>query len=157
MILLADHRGAGLERIQKVLEDAGRPTALTQSLRETREVLEGSVPQLVVLDPGTAQSFLLRRPALFAFAQGRPWTPSWADAEVGQAIATIAEAFPWLATISLSPGSARVHVEGPELGIRLGVRGDVDESELDRFQHALAVDALIIDRVDSLALRLTAA
>lgn len=113
--------------------------------------------QLVVLDPGTARSFLLRRPALFAFAQGRPWTPSWADAEVGQAIATIAEAFPWLATISLSPGSARVHVEGPELGIRLGVRGDVDESELDRFQHALAVDALIIDRVDSLALRLTAA
>ena len=51
MILLADHRGAGLERIQKVLEDAGRPATLTQSLRETREVLEKAQPQLVVLDP----------------------------------------------------------------------------------------------------------
>ena len=51
MILLADHRGAGLDRIQKVLEDAGRASTLTQSLRETREVLEDTQPQLVVLDP----------------------------------------------------------------------------------------------------------
>jgi len=51
MILLADHRGAGLERIHKVLEDAGRPTLFTQSLRETREALEKSNPELVVLDP----------------------------------------------------------------------------------------------------------
>jgi len=51
MILLADHRGAGLERIQKVLEDADRPSTLTQSLRETREVLAQTTPELVVLDP----------------------------------------------------------------------------------------------------------
>jgi diguanylate cyclase (GGDEF)-like protein len=51
MILLADHRGAGLDRIQKVLEDAGRASILTQSLRETREALEDTQPQLVVLDP----------------------------------------------------------------------------------------------------------
>ena len=44
MILLADHRGAGLERIQKALEDAGRPTLFTQNLRETREALEKSQP-----------------------------------------------------------------------------------------------------------------
>jgi diguanylate cyclase (GGDEF)-like protein len=51
MILLADHRGAGLERIQKVLQDASRPNTLTQNLRETRQVLEEEKPQLVVLDP----------------------------------------------------------------------------------------------------------
>lgn len=36
--------------------------------------------QLVVLDPGAESSFLLRRPAMFAFVQSQPWTPSWADA-----------------------------------------------------------------------------
>ena len=51
MILLADHRGAGLERIRQVLEDAGRSTTLTHSLRETREALEGAAPALIVLDP----------------------------------------------------------------------------------------------------------
>ena len=51
MILLADHRGAGLERIRQALEDAGRSIILTNSLRETREALEANVPALIVLDP----------------------------------------------------------------------------------------------------------
>ncbi|WP_240372927.1 SseB family protein [Brevibacterium zhoupengii] len=110
--------------------------------------------QLVVLDPGAETSFLLRRPAMFAFAQGQPWTPSWADAEVGQALVAIAEDFPWLAQISLSPGSARVHVEGPEVGIRLGVRSQVSAEEMKRFQLALAADETIVERVDSLALQI---
>lgn len=110
--------------------------------------------QLVVLDPGSPESFLLRRPAMFAFVQRQPWTPSWADAEVGQAIVGLAEAFPWLAQVSLSPGGARVHVEGPELGIRLGVRSQVTQDEIARFQQALAADPVVVEKVDSLALQL---
>ncbi|NJC56973.1 SseB family protein [Brevibacterium marinum] len=110
--------------------------------------------QLVVLDPGAASSFLLRRPAMFAFAQGLPWTPAWADAEVGRALVAIAEGFPWLAQVSLSPGSARVHVEGPEVGIRLGVRSQVPTEEMQRFQAALASDETIVEKVDSLAIQL---
>lgn len=110
--------------------------------------------QLVVLDPGAETSFLLRRPAMFAFVQGRPWTPAWADAEVGQALVAIAEQFPWVAQISLSPGSARVHVEGPEVGIRLGVRSQVPAEEMKRFQAALAADETIVEKVDSMALQL---
>ena len=112
--------------------------------------------QLVVLDPGTDRSFLLRRPALFAFAQGRPWTPAWADPTVAEAAVALAGQFPWLARISLSPGSARVHVEGPELGIRLGVTGQVPAEEVERFQQALGADPIIVERADSLALQLTA-
>ncbi|TSI16127.1 SseB family protein [Brevibacterium aurantiacum] len=110
--------------------------------------------QLVVLDPGAETSFLLRRPAMFAFVQGREWTPAWADAEVGQALVAIAEQFPWVAQISLSPGSARVHVEGPEVGIRLGVRSQVPAEEMKRFQAALAADETIVESVDSMALQL---
>lgn len=112
--------------------------------------------QLVVLDPGTDRSFLLRRPALFAFAQGRPWTPAWADPTVAEAAVALAGQFPWLARISLSPGSARVHVEGPELGIRLGVTDQVPAEEVERFQQALGADPIIVERADSLALQLTA-
>ncbi|EKU47048.1 SseB family protein [Brevibacterium casei] len=112
--------------------------------------------QLVVLDPGTDRSFLLRRPALFAFAQGRSWTPAWADPTVAEAAVALAGQFPWLARISLSPGSARVHVEGPELGIRLGVTGQVPAEEVERFQQALGADPIIVERADSLALQLTA-
>ena len=110
--------------------------------------------QLVVLDPGAETSFLLRRPAMFAFVQGRSWTPAWADAEVGRALVAIAEGFDWLTQISLSPGSARVHVEGPEVGIRLGVRSQVPAEEMQRFQAALASDETIVEKVDSLALQL---
>ncbi|MFF8892801.1 SseB family protein [Brevibacterium casei] len=112
--------------------------------------------QLVVLDPGTDRSFLLRRPALFAFAQGRSWTPAWADPTVAEAAVALAGQFPWLSRISLSPGSARVHVEGPELGIRLGVTGQVPAEEVERFQQALGADPIIVERADSLALQLTA-
>ena len=91
---------------------------------------------------------------MFAFVQSQPWTPSWADAEVGQALVAIAEQFPWLSQISMSPGSARVHVEGPELGIRLGVRSQVPAAEIEQFQHALAADETIVTKVDSLALQL---
>lgn len=111
--------------------------------------------QLVVIDPGTDRSFLLRRPALFAFAQGQPWTPAWADPTVTEAAVAVAGRFPWLARIAVSPGSARVHVEGPELGIRLGVRDDVPAEEIEQFQRALAADPIIVDRADSLAIRLT--
>ncbi|MDN5896649.1 MAG: hypothetical protein L0H93_21845, partial [Nocardioides sp.] len=58
------------------------------------------------------------------------------------------------AQISLRPGSARVHVEGPEVGIRLGVRSQVPAEEMTRFQQALAADETIVERVDSLALQL---
>jgi hypothetical protein len=68
--------------------------------------------QLVVLDPGAESSFLLRRPAMFAFVQSQPWTPSWADAEVAQRLRAIAESFPWLARIGVSPGSNSVHLGG---------------------------------------------
>lgn len=112
--------------------------------------------QLVVLDPGTDRSFLLRRPALFAFAQGRPWTPAWADPTVAEAAVALAGQFPWLSRISLSPGSARVHVEGPELCLRLGVTGQVPAEEVERFQQALGADPIIVERADSLALQLTA-
>ncbi|MGO2036851.1 MAG: SseB family protein [Brevibacterium sp.] len=111
--------------------------------------------QLVVLDPGADSSFLLRRPAMFAFVKGEDWTPSWADAEVGRRLATIAESFGWLARLGISPGSHTVNLGGPELGIRLGVESEVPQAEVQRFQEAVAGDEELVAKIDSLAIRLT--
>jgi hypothetical protein len=110
--------------------------------------------QLVVLDPGAESSFLLRRPAMFAFVQSQPWTPSWADAEVAHRLRTIAESFPWLAKLGVSPGSNSVHLGGPELGITLGVETEVAQDEIRRFQEAVAGDEELVTKIDSLAIRI---
>lgn len=110
--------------------------------------------QLVVLDPGAETSFLLRRPAMFAFVHGQAWTPSWADPEVGQRLASIGESFSWLARLSLSPGSRQVNVGGPELGISLGVHSEVPSAEIQRFQESVAADEELVEKIDSLAIRI---
>jgi hypothetical protein len=110
--------------------------------------------QLVVLDPGAESSFLLRRPAMFAFVQSQPWTPAWADAEVADRLRTVAEAFPWLARLAVSPGSSSVHLSGPEVGITLGVESEVPQEEVRRFQEAVAGDEELVSKIDSLAIRL---
>lgn len=109
--------------------------------------------QLVVLDPGAESSFLLRRPAMFAFVQSQPWTPSWADAEVARRLRAIAESFPWLAKLGVSPGSSSVHLGGAELGITLGVASEVPPKEVRRFQTAVAADEELVTKIDSLAIR----
>lgn len=38
--------------------------------------------QLMVLDPGAVTTFVVRRPALWALAQQRDWTPSYSDASL---------------------------------------------------------------------------
>lgn len=111
--------------------------------------------QLVVLDPGAESSFLLRRPAMFAFVKGEEWTPSWADAEVGRRLATIGESFGWLTRLAISPGSHTVSIGGPELGIRLGVESEIPQTEVRRFQQAIAGDEELVAKIDSLAIRLT--
>ncbi|RBP67838.1 type III secretion system (T3SS) SseB-like protein [Brevibacterium sanguinis] len=132
--------------------DSARPVPIEAERLVLGAIEAGS--QLVVLDPGAAHSFLLRRPALFAFAQGQDWTPSWADAEVGRRLAEIGQSFPWLASVQVSPGSGSVHIGGAELGISLGVKSEVSAAEVQRFQQALAADPELVEKIDSLAIRI---
>src|SRR5699024_5694697 len=87
-------------------------------------------------------------------ASAQPWTPVWADAEVTDRLRTVAEAFPWLARLAVSPGSSGVHLGGPEVGITLGVESEVPQAEVRRFQEAVACDEELVSKIDSLAIRL---
>lgn len=51
LVLVCDHRGEGLDRIQAPLEAAGHRVRSTSSLRETREVLAAVRPHALVVDP----------------------------------------------------------------------------------------------------------
>src|SRR5699024_12268454 len=95
-----------------------------------------------------------RRPPLLAVVHAPPCTPAWPDAEVADRLRAVAEAFPLLARLAVSPGSSSVHLGRPEVGITLGVESEVPQEEVRRFQEAVAGDEELVSKIDSLAIRL---
>lgn len=127
-----------------------RPVPIEAERLGAAAVEEGA--QLVVLDPGAPQTFLLRRPALWSFLQRHSWMPAWADADVASALRTVARPFGWIGGVGMGPATAAVHAGGPE--VRIEVRADRTPTEDERaaFRGALAADPTVTDRVDSLTL-----
>jgi hypothetical protein len=114
---------------------------------------------LVVLDPGSPTEFVIRRPALWALAQGEQWVPCYRDPEVHAAIESAVGAEPAVAGVSLAPGDPSARLEGPELVVILSLHPGLDQSTLDdvmgRLAGAWSLDPIVSQRVDSLVVRLT--
>ncbi|MEH0111147.1 SseB family protein [Tersicoccus sp. MR15.9] len=128
--------------------------------------------QLMVLDPGGAVSFVVRRPALWALAQQKPWTPSYADPAVAAAARGVTVSEPAVLQVDCAAGRGVVSADrngariagggpGPELRIGLTLRSGLDRHELDavvrRIQERLAADPVFADGVDSIEMRIVAA
>jgi hypothetical protein len=64
-----------------------RPVPATGSRVALSAVSEGC--DLLVLDPAGPGSYVVRRPAVWALGQGRPWSPSYANPVVVQEISSI--------------------------------------------------------------------
>jgi hypothetical protein len=115
----------------------------------------------LVLDPGSSTEFGLRRPALWAVAQGEPWQPSHADPEVLRAFVAAAAPEEALVTLAVAPGYRSARLGPPELVVQLGVRPGLDQSQLTallgRLQALWSADAVIAERVDGMALKVVAA
>lgn len=113
---------------------------------------------LVVLDPTSPTEFVLRRPALWALAQGLPWKPSYLDEEVLAAFITSAEPEPAVVAVQLAPGDPDARLAGSELLVHLSLIAGLDREALDallgRLQQRWATSAVIADRVDSLRVQL---
>lgn len=137
---------------------------------ETERVMLAALAEdaeLVVLDPGTEFPFVLRTPALTALAQGKPWTPSYADVEVARALEGILPECPGVARLEVRPAQGIVSATasgapvagggaGPELLV-----GVVPEPGLDDVDVRLAVASvqaalgdlqLLRERADSVTL-----
>lgn len=147
-----------------------RPVAADARRVALAAVKDGA--ELLVLDPGSATPFVVRRPALWAIAQGESWTPSYRDERVARAVLDAALGLPGVAGASVRPGrgvdttlggGATVPGggEGPELAVVLQLLPGLDQQELqavvESFQEALAARPVIADDVDSLEIRLETA
>ena len=116
---------------------------------------------LVVLDPTSATEFVIRRPALWAIAQGRTWTPSYLDEEVLRAFMAGAEREEAVVAVRLAPGDPGARLTGPELIVRLSLLDGLDRAALDavigRLQGRWSKSEVIAARVDSLTVQLASA
>ena len=126
--------------------------------------------QLMVLDPGAEVTFVVRRPALWALAQQKPWTPSYADPDLADTVRGIALGEPAVQDVTLAqgPGTASRTAggtvipgggSGPELRVILrlapGLDADAVRGIAGSVQHLLAAHPDFVERVDSLELKLT--
>lgn len=80
-----------------------RPVATWMPRACLSAVDEGA--ELVVVDPAADRTFVVRRPAVWALAQQRPWIPSYQDTELAEALASVVDLVPGLERIALAPGA----------------------------------------------------
>ncbi|GAA1454473.1 SseB family protein [Nesterenkonia lacusekhoensis] len=137
---------------------------------ETERVMLAALAEdaeLVVLDPRSEFPFVLRTPALTALAQGKPWTPSYADLDVAQELEGILPECPGVLRLEVRPaqGIASATASGePVAGGGVGPEllvGVVPEPGLDDVDVRLAVASvqaalgdlqLLRERADSVTL-----
>lgn len=117
--------------------------------------------ELVVLDPGSPAEFVVRRPALWAVAQGEPWVPAWRDDAVRRAFESSIETEPLVHAVTLEAGDPDARLVAPELAVRLTLAPGLTQSELDavlaRLARRWAADDVTATRIDSLAVTLAPA
>ncbi|WP_026554093.1 SseB family protein [Arthrobacter sp. 35W] len=153
-----------------------RPVAVYAARAALSAVSEQA--DLVVLDPGSARPFVLRRPAVWALAQQQEWVPSYADPEVAAALAQSKELVGDPALLSIA-GTASTGIQtiwdnvmdpngtavqgggaGPELVVDLTLAPGLDQAAvqhlLERLQGHWSTNDGFAQRVDSIQIRLTA-
>jgi hypothetical protein len=116
---------------------------------------------LIVIDPGSATEFILRRPAVWAIAQGAPWEPSFASPEVFAGLQKSIGGELAVIDLAVEPGDPTGRLRGPELVVRLELMHGLEQAELDavlgRLAKRWAADHRIAVLVDSLTVRLVRA
>ncbi|ASD21664.1 hypothetical protein B7495_05760 [Cryobacterium sp. LW097] len=115
---------------------------------------------LVVLDPTADTEFAVRRPALWAIAQGAPWTPSYASRSVAVAFEESIATELSVLSVSLTAGDPQSRLAGPELIVRLelvdGLSRAILDATLARLAARWAANDVIATGVDSLRVQLVA-
>ncbi|MFT2817697.1 SseB family protein [Leifsonia sp. A12D58] len=115
---------------------------------------------VVVLDPTTETEFVLRRPALWAIAQSKPWTPSYASATIASAFRESIASELAVINVELVAGDPDARLAGPELIVRLELVQGLTQQELDavlaRLANRWAANDAIATGVDSLTVQLVA-
>lgn len=144
-----------------------RPVAVYAARAALSAVAEGA--ELLVLDPGSELTFVVRRPAVWALAQQREWIPSYTDAALAAEMAEATAAFPAVRKLALLPGSGVAVLSGrgarlsgggagPELQVLLHLEDGLDAPAVQELvsglQQAWSRNVLFGERVDSIEIKL---
>lgn len=144
-----------------------RPVAVYAARAALSAVAEGA--EMLVLDPGSELTLVVRRPAVWALAQQQDWVPSYTDGALAAEMTTAAAGFPAVRNIELRPGSgvgARTGGgtvlsgggAGPELQVVLYLEDGLDAAAVDDLvaglQSAWSRNVLFGERVDSIEIKL---
>ena len=147
---------------------AARPVAVYAPRAALSAVAEEA--QLLVIDPGSDVTFVVRRPATWALAQQREWVPSYADDSLAGIVSEAAAQQPAVRHIQLSAagGVASRTADGtlvsgggagPELRVTLQLAPGLDPESVQAvaaaLQRSLAAQPEFVERVDSLELKIT--
>jgi hypothetical protein len=113
---------------------------------------------LIVLDPTSDTEFVIRRPAVWAIAQGQPWEPSFLSPEVFSALQESVAHELAVIDVSVAAGDPDARLRGPELVVMLelvdGLERDVLDAVLQRLAQRWAADDRIAVLADSLTVKL---
>ncbi len=116
---------------------------------------------LIVIDPSTPSEFVVRRPAVWAMAQGVEWTPSFRSADVAAALRDSIADEPAVRDATPAAGDPESRLRGPELIVTLHLEDGLDQNALDalvsRVTQRWAADERIATLADSLAVKLARA
>ncbi|WP_375384967.1 SseB family protein [uncultured Microbacterium sp.] len=127
----------------------GVRTALAASADDT---------DLIVVDPGSDTEFVIRRPAVWAIAQGIPWEPAHTSPEVFLGLQHSVSGELAVLDLAVESGDPLSRLRGPELVVRLELIHGLDQDELDavlsRLAKRWASDDRIAVLVDSLTVKL---
>jgi hypothetical protein len=125
-----------------------------------RAALAASAEQtdLIVLDPTSDTEFVVRRPAVWAIAQGQPWVPSFADPDVFLGLQESIAGELAVIDLEVEQGDPEARLRGPELIVRLRLMSGLDRAELDavlaRLARRWSTDDRVATLVDSLSVKL---
>ncbi|MCS5729898.1 SseB family protein [Herbiconiux moechotypicola] len=137
---------------------AARPIPVDARRIALAAAAEGT--ELIVLDPASPTEFALRRPMVWALAQGTPWKAPATDPVVADAFEISVAEEPQVAGVRVVAGDPDARLAGAEVVVVLGLVPGLDQEALrillDRVRQRWAVDPVIVDRVDSMSVRLTA-
>ncbi|WP_427132851.1 SseB family protein [Pseudarthrobacter sp. S9] len=144
-----------------------RPVAVYAARAALSAVAEGA--ELLVLDPGSELTFVLRRPAVWALAQQQPWTPSYDDPELASSLGAAAVGFPAVRRVEIHPGGGVASAAadgrqlsgggaGPELRVVLYLEDGLDaagvQSIVAGLNKAWSRNEMFAERVDSIEVKL---
>jgi hypothetical protein len=144
-----------------------RPVAVYAARAALSAVSEGA--ELLVVDPGSEVTFVVRRPAVWSLAQQQPWVPAYRDAELAGVLEAAAAAWPAVRRLEVLPGEGVAAATasgrrmagggpGPELRVVLYLEDGLDaaavQSLVADLQNEWSRNVLFGERVDSVEVKL---